>query len=113
MHEMALCEGIFELIDRQRARDGFERVRRVIVEVGAFGHVEPDALRFAFEAIAPGTVADSAELDIIEIPARAWCMTCNASVAVARRGDPCGECGGYQLLVQQGEELRLKELEVV
>ena len=113
MHEMSLCQGLFGLIDKQKELDPFERVLKVVVEIGAFGHVEPAALRFAFDAISPQSIAENAEFEIIEVPARAWCMICSVSVALERRGDACPTCGGYQLIVEQGEELRLKELEVI
>ena len=92
MHEMALCQGMVDLIAEQQRQRGFERVKRVIVEIGTLGHVDPHALEFAFEVGAKDSVAESAVLEILEIPGQGWC---------------------YQLLVQQGEELRLKELEVV
>jgi hydrogenase nickel incorporation protein HypA/HybF len=113
MHEMSLCQGLFELMEGQQRKDGFQRVRHVVLEVGVLGHVEPEALRFAFESLAPGSLADGATLELIDVPARAWCMACSRSVDMERRGDPCPHCGGYQLIVEQGEELRLKELEVV
>lgn len=110
---MSLCQGMFELMEAEQRKDGFSRVRRVVLEVGALGHVEPEALRFAFDVLAPGSLADGATLDLVEVPARAWCMDCSVSIALERRGDACPGCGGYQLIVEQGEELRLKELEVV
>lgn len=113
MHEMAITQSLVDLItDEQRSR-GFAAVRRVIVEIGKLGHVDPHALRFAFEATSPGTVATGAELEIREIDGAAWCMDCSKRVAVLRRGDGCPECGQHKLIVEQGEDLRLKELEVV
>ena len=112
MHEMALCQGMVDLIEEQRQLDGFATVKRVIVEIGALGHVDPHALEFAFDVGARGTSAESATLEIREIPGRGWCMDCSRSIEIAARGEGCPECGGYQLIVEQGEELRLKELEV-
>jgi hydrogenase nickel incorporation protein HypA/HybF len=34
-------------------------------------------------------------------------------VAISARGAPCPRCGGVKLLVQGGDEMRLKEMEVV
>ena len=113
MHEMALCQGLIDLIDDQRASDPFERVKSVVVTIGALGHVDPHALRFAFDVARHGTVAESAELEIEELPGRGWCMTCSESVELAHRGDPCPGCEGFSIIVEQGEELRLKALEVV
>jgi len=112
MHEMALCQGILDLIEDARSKDRFETVRRVIVEVGALGHVDPHALLFAFDVVVAGTVAANAELDIHEIPGQGWCMDCSREIAVRQRGDGCPQCGGYMLIMQQGDEMRLKELEV-
>lgn len=113
MHEMALTSSLMELIRDQQRANGFQRVRRVVVEIGKLGHVEPRALDFAFAATSPGTPADGATLEIRELDGEAWCMDCASVVAVRRRGDGCPRCGGYHLIVQQGEELKLKELEVV
>jgi hydrogenase nickel incorporation protein HypA/HybF len=113
MHEMALCQGMLEIIENQRRREAFDRVKRVIVEVGALGHVDPHALRFAFDVSAKGTVAETAMLDIIEVPGQAWCMDCSERIAVKQRGEGCPGCGGYTLIMEQGEELKLKELEVL
>ncbi len=112
MHEMALCQGMLDLIEDQRRRETFEQVRRVIVEIGALGHVDPHALSFAFDVAAAGTVAANAELEIREIPGRGWCMDCGESVKIAQRGDGCPRCGNFMLIMEQGEEMRLKELEV-
>ncbi len=113
MHEVALCHSLVDLIRDQKRERGFDRVRRVIVEVGVLGHVDPHALEFAFEVESRDSPAEGAALDIREIQGRAWCMDCSKPVTISRRGDPCPGCGGFGMIVEQGDELRLKELEVV
>jgi hydrogenase nickel incorporation protein HypA/HybF len=109
---MAISQGLIELIEGQRREHGFARVERVVVELGALSHVEPEALGFCFDAAARGTVVEGAALDIETLPGRGYCMQCEKSVSVAARGEACPSCGSYQVLVQGGEEMRLKELEV-
>lgn len=109
---MSLCQGLIELLEAERAARGFQSVARVRLAIGAFANVEPEALRFGFAAASPGTVADGATLELEVIPAVAWCMSCSDTRTIARRGDPCPECGGSQLMMQSGEEMRLSELEV-
>ncbi len=113
MHEVALCHSLVDIIGEQQRQRGFERVRRVIVEVGVLGHVDPHALEFAFEVVARGSPAQGAVLEIRDVEGRAWCMDCSRSVSLSRRGDPCPGCGGFGMIVEQGDELQLKELEVV
>ncbi len=112
MHEFSLCESIIETITIQTRQQGFNRVRRVWLEIGALANVELDALRFAFEIARQDTVAATAELDIITLPGRAWCLDCAETVTVNQYFDPCPRCGGYQWRLTGGNEMRIKELEV-
>lgn len=113
MHEMALCESIVEIIGEQARLRGFRRVRRVCVEVGPFSGVETEALKFGFDAAAGDTPAEGAVLEICQTPGRAQCRTCEREVTLRRRFDPCPLCGGVALRIIAGDELRIKELEVL
>ena len=112
MHEMSLCEGVLQILEEHAARQGFTKVKTVWLEIGGLSGVEVEAMRFAFEVVTRGTLADRAGLEIIEVPGEAWCMKCAKTVAVTQRFDGCPDCGSYQLQVTGGEEMRIKELEV-
>lgn len=112
MHEMALCEGIIQIVEDEARRRSFSRVKAVCLEIGALSHVAPEAVKFCFDAVAARTIADGAALEIIETPGRAWCMACSRDVEIKQRYEPCPSCGGYQLQVIAGEEMRVRELEV-
>ncbi|MBI5321879.1 hydrogenase maturation nickel metallochaperone HypA [Bradyrhizobium sp.] len=112
MHEMALCEGIIQIVEDEARRRAFSKVKVVCLEIGALSHVAPEAIRFCFEAVAARTIAQGAALEIIETPGAAWCMACSKSVEIRQRHDACPGCGSYQLQVTGGEELRVRELEV-
>ena len=112
MHEFSLCEGIIDTVTTHARRQGFNRVRRVWLEIGELANVELDALRFAFDILRRDTPAAAAELDIITLPGRAHCLDCAQTVAVSQHFDPCPLCGGYQWRLLSGTELRIKELEV-
>lgn len=112
MHEIALCQSVIDSIEEAAKQHAFSRVRRVRLEIGALSHVEPEALRFGFEAVSRYTRADGAHLEIIGVPGMAWCMYCAKTVAITQRYDPCPDCGSYQLRITAGADMRLKELEV-
>jgi hydrogenase nickel incorporation protein HypA/HybF len=112
MHEMSLCQGVLQILEESAKHQGFAKVKTVWLEIGALSSVEPEAMRFAFDAVARGTLADRAGLEIIQVPGEAWCMKCSKTVGVKQRFDPCPNCGSYQLQVTGGEEMRIKELEV-
>jgi hydrogenase nickel incorporation protein HypA/HybF len=112
MHEMSLAEGIVQIVENSARANDARTVRAVWLELGALSHVEQEALRFSFDVVKLGTVAADARLEVVTTPGRAWCMPCGNAVDLAKLGDPCPTCGSYQLQVTQGEEMRVKEIEI-
>jgi hydrogenase nickel incorporation protein HypA/HybF len=109
---MSLTESLLELIESEREKQGFSRVRTVRLAIGALGHVDPEAIRFCFDAVARGTVVEGARLEIATVPGEAWCLDCAKTVRVSERLAPCPDCGQPRLQVKGGDDLRLSELEV-
>ena len=113
MHEMSLCEGVRRIVETEAARHGVARITRVRLEIGRFAGVEKAALAFAFDAVMRGSPAEGAALEMIDLPGRALCFDCAHEVEIADRLDPCPDCGGGKLLPQGGDEMRIKDLEVL
>ncbi len=113
MHEMSLCEGILQIVEDAARREGFSQVRRIRLEVGRLAGVEIGALEFAFDVVMRGSVAEGAALEIIELPGRALCFSCGETVEVVSRLDPCPLCGGARLAPSGGDEMRIRDLEVI
>lgn len=112
MHEMSLAEGVLQVIEDAAQRDGFQKVAAVWLEIGQLSGVEPEAMRFCFDAVTRDSVAEGARLEIIAIPGQGWCMACAKTVPMHEVFGECPLCGGYQLQVSGGTEMRVKELEV-
>lgn len=64
MHELGLCEGILEAVERRAAG---RRVAGVRVRVGELHQVVEPALAQAFELVAEGTVAEGAAVDLVVV----------------------------------------------
>lgn len=112
MHEMSIAESIVGVLEEQASVQAFSRVKTVWLEIGPLAGIETEALRFSFDVVRRGTIAESATLEIIETDAQAWCLHCGKNVAIRRRFDACPDCAGQQLQVTSGDEMRIKELEV-
>ncbi|HVY15130.1 MAG TPA: hydrogenase maturation nickel metallochaperone HypA [Rhodopila sp.] len=108
---MSIAESLVDLIADEARKGRFRRASRIRVQLGALGHVEPEALLFCFDVVAKGTVGEGAELDIETVPGTGWCPACRRSVPIAQRYDPCPACGSH-VEMTAGDELRLVELEV-
>lgn len=112
MHELSLTEALVALVEDEGRKHGCARVRTVRVEIGAISAVEPEAMKFCFDAVTRGTIADGAVLDIVTVPGRGWCLDCGKEVDLAQRLAPCPDCGNGTVRPVAGDDMRLKELEV-
>ena len=110
MHEASLAGGVLKLVEDSARREHFTRVTVLRLEVGKLANVELRALRFALEAIAPGTVLEDAALEFEEPEGQAWCMACSQTVSLTERGAACPVCEGYQLQPTGGTELRVIDM---
>jgi hydrogenase nickel incorporation protein HypA/HybF len=109
MHELAIAESIVAIAERHAAG---RRVTRVEVAVGHLRQVVPQALEFAFELVAAGTVLEGAELALEEVPAAGRCRSCGAESRLGGFPLTCAACGGWDVAVIAGEELRVESLDL-
>jgi len=113
MHELSLADEIVRMVEAAAVREHFKRVATLRLEAGALAGVEVPALRFALNAIVPGTCLEGAQIYIDQPPGRAWCVRCGAEVTITSRADPCPRCDGYPVQVTGGSELRVLDLVVL
>ena len=113
MHELSLCESLLDILKAEAETGKFHTVKRITLEVGPLSSVEPEAMRFGFDVVMRGTLADGAKLDIVTPPAEARCLNCFELVTVDDRFAPCPKCGSTDLQISGGDALRIKEMEVI
>lgn len=109
MHELSITRTVVTTVTL-RMRDA--RVCRIRLEVGQLSGLVPDAVRFCFEMVAAGTTCEGATLEIDEPPGKAVCRTCGAAFETGEVLPLC-DCGSADIEVQGGQELRIREVEVV
>jgi hydrogenase nickel incorporation protein HypA/HybF len=83
----------------------------VELKVGHLRQVVPDALAFAFTLVAEGTLAEGAELVMVEVPAAGVCRACGAESELPGFPLACARCGSLDLELIRGEELSVDALE--
>ena len=113
MHELSLAESVLELIEDAARREAFVKVTKVWLEIGQLAGVEAEAMRFCFDAVTRGSLAEGAKLEIIAAPGCGWCARCSAAVALSEPIAVCPQCGTCEVRVTGGTQMRVKELEVV
>lgn len=112
MHELSLCENIRQVLEQQAPLQHYHRVKTVWLEIGRLSGVEPEAIRFAFEIVMQGSVAERVLLEIVEVPGEAGCTQCLQTVEIQQGNAEGLRCGVHPSQIQNGEQMRIKELEV-
>lgn len=110
MHEWGLTRRLIRLVEDEARARRLTQVKRVRLETGALSDAGRAALRFNFKTAAQGTVAQDAELDIDECPAKAMCSACLAEVTMTSHDQVCPHCQAWPLTPIDGETLRVTEL---
>ena len=110
MHEISLMMSVIETVCQTAEAHQAEKVSCIRLTVGEKSGVVAEALRFAFDTVTRGTLAQGAELIIEEIPFMGQCLECGR---VFRCQDflVCAECGGLGKLIS-GKELQLTSIEI-
>src|SRR5262249_17399098 len=98
--------------NEQAVSEAFCRVHRVLVAVGALCNVEVEALRFCFDIVMQGSMADGAVLEIVSVPGTGWCPRCQDSFPAVSLASPVPSCGTSDVARSGGDQLTMTALEV-
>ncbi|MGE5134605.1 MAG: hydrogenase maturation nickel metallochaperone HypA [Gemmatimonadota bacterium] len=109
MHELAITESIVAAVTG-RLPDA--KISCVRLEIGPLTGVVADSVRFCFDLVTEGTNLEGAQLEISEPPARCHCGACGAEFEPDGPIPLC-RCGGSQLTVLSGEQLKIVSVQVV
>jgi hydrogenase nickel incorporation protein HypA/HybF len=105
MHELNIAMTIINIVEKEAAGKKLGRVEEIGLKIGALTGVDPEALRFAFEASTVDTSLAGARIEIENIPVRGTCRSCGKKFEVKEFVFICPHCGAGDLEINQGEEL--------
>ncbi|CAM02353.1 hydrogenase-3 nickel incorporation protein HypA [Saccharopolyspora erythraea NRRL 2338] len=108
MHELGITQGIAEAV-LDAVADA--RVTCVHLEIGRLSGVVADSVRFCFDLVAEGTALEGARLEIAEPAGWGACRDCGNEFDVTGPIALC-RCGGGDVAVLAGRELRIRSVEV-
>lgn len=112
MHEVGLMQSTLGLALERAAQEGARRIHRLTMRVGPLSGVVPEALEFAFDVLAQGTIAEGALLDVERVPILCDCPACRLEFQPDDLFCECPRCHQVSVEVHQGRELELTSVEV-
>ncbi|HEY5248247.1 MAG TPA: hydrogenase maturation nickel metallochaperone HypA [Dermatophilaceae bacterium] len=110
MHELSLCESIYEIVDRTAAG---RTVTMIHLEVGQLRQVVPDTLTYCWTVVSDQTTLAGSQLVVHTVPVTLRCLDCGSTTTLT---DEllllCTKCEGADVSVTAGEEFMLTSLEL-
>jgi len=111
MHEMMVAQSLLATISDEAAKHNAKPVGAKI-SCGKLYAINDEALCFAFEAIAKGTLCEGVKLEIEHKSVRAKCKNCNQSFDVELSQPGCSKCGSGDFELLPDAPLILEEIEL-
>jgi len=112
VHELGIASAIIEAVHAEMGKRGEARPSRISVRIGELSAVDPEALRFAFDALVRGTDLAKLILEIQECPARYQCRACGKTFSSREWITDCPACGARDAQCVGGDELDLAYMEI-
>ncbi len=113
MHEVAIVDALIGQVEDEVRRAGATgRVTRLELSIGRFSGVSADALRFALELLAPGTIVESARVDIRQPNALCCCAACGARAEIDSLPTHCPRCAAREVTIEGGRDMLLESIEL-
>lgn len=113
MHDLQSCKAVLYAVEEESRRCKGRKVVRIRLSIGALSGTEPEHLKETLAFCSLGTIAEGAELEVVERPARIRCLDCDSIFETDRAGVPnCRRCNSSQTRIIDGDGLILESLEI-
>ena len=112
MHEMSIAMNVVEIATSQALQNEARKINSIALDIGSLAGVMIESLEFCFAAACKGTIADGAELQINKIASKGHCLDCTEEFPVETYLTACPACGGFKIDIVQGQELKIKTINV-
>lgn len=112
MHELSVTEQLLEITLRHAQQAGATRVTNIYLVIGQLSSIIDDSVKFYWDMIAEGTLAQSAELHFKRIPTLLQCLDCAHEYEPTKDDLSCPKCDSTQIKILKGVEFYLEAIDI-
>ncbi|MBZ5723920.1 MAG: hydrogenase maturation nickel metallochaperone HypA [Acidobacteriia bacterium] len=112
MHEMGIANSVLDAVRHESEIRQGARVLKVGVRVGELAAVDPESLRFCFEALVSGSDLEPLVLDLEYCPRRNRCRHCGEIFPATEFPFTCPQCNSEETVLAGGDELEFAYMEI-
>jgi hydrogenase nickel incorporation protein HypA/HybF len=107
MHELSLAMEVIDLASREADKNEVTMVREILIEIGDLSGVEADAFELALDLLVKDSILENASKQIIRIPGKGKCTSCDLEFEMKQILSTCPECHCYPSEISGGREFRV------
>lgn len=121
-HEMSVAEGVAKAVLRGAQRENATRVVKINLEIGELTFLNAEQVAFWLAELLKDTIAEGAEIEYENLPAKVRCQKCGYEGPMAVREDPlfhtalpvfaCPACKEGPLEILEGKNCIVKYIEI-
>ncbi len=112
MHELSLTRPIVDITLEKAIESGAAAISKVVIEIGVLAAIDRHAVELCFQVLTQDTLAQGAELVVIERACEGECRECGATFEVPEYYYACPNCQSFDIERNGGDEFILKEIEI-
>ena len=107
MHEMTIALEIIKTVEIEKLERDMKTVNEIGLKIGALSSIDPESLRFCFEASRQDTCLADTSLKIEFIPIEIKCLSCNRDSKIEKFAFVCPKCGSNEIEIIKGNEMHI------
>jgi hydrogenase nickel incorporation protein HypA/HybF len=112
MHELSIAAYLLEAVTKHAQQIGARQVLTINLVIGERAGVVDDSLRFSFDMLAPGTLAEGARINTRRTSMRFHCVGCDDDYTPAGETFRCPRCDTVGQVTDDGSDLLIESIEI-
>ncbi len=114
MHELGIVMQVVNQVEAVAKENEVKEVVKLTLEVGEVSSVVPALFRDCFEWAKKRTEKlNNCELDLVVLEAISYCRSCDRTYSTTEYAKKCPHCGSDDTYLVTGNEIRIKDIEVL
>ncbi len=111
MHELGIAQEMLKVAFEYAAKNNAARIAAFNIEISAAADESEDSLRFHFDHLTRGTIAEGARIEITRVPVMAKCLDCGNEFGLGSPEQVCPRCASAHVRALPQDEFRLVSID--
>lgn len=114
MHELGIVMQVIDQVEQAAKENEVDKVLKLRMEVGEVSSVLPELFTDCFQWAKKKTVhLQETELELVILEAISYCQDCKQTYKTTAYARQCPHCGSGNTYLVTGNEINIKDIEVV